>query len=309
LLRYLFQRLFMGVFTLLVVVLLTFFLMRLLPGGPFIDPRVPPALQAVLEQKYHLHEPLWLQAGAYLLNLLRGDLGPSLVSDDRSVLSIVQEGFAYSMAVGLPALLLGLVTGTLLGSWAGLSKAKWLQNALTSLGLVCLSTPGFIASGLLVLLFALQLNWLPAAAMALSPLDYTLPVLALSFSPFAFAFFLMRTAVQESFQQPHVRMKQTAGLSAGRIAWRHVLRNAWLPLVSLWGPLAANVLTGSFAVETIFAIPGLGHHFVHGVLNRDYTLVMGITLLYAALLIALSLLGDVVLGLLDPRLRDSEASA
>lgn len=293
-----------GLVTLLVVISLTFLLLRVMPGGPFdTERKVPPAIQANLEARYHLNEPLWRQYLIYMGGVVRGDLGPSYKYKSRSVTDIVGEATVTSVKLGLMALLLGTVIGVALGAWAGLTRSRWLDGLLSLVGVTGISTPLFIFAGFLVLTFALNLNWLPAATLD-SPRHYILPVIALSLLPFAYAFLLVRTTVKETRNQQYVLVKRSEGLSESAIATRHILRNSLIPLASIMGPIAAAVITGSFAVEFIFAIPGLGRHFITAVTNRDYTLVMGITIVYGVALILFNTLTEIIYGLLDPRLRE-----
>lgn len=298
------RRLFAGLLTLFVVISLTFLLLRLMPGGPFDQERkVPPAIKANIEARYHLNEPLWKQYAIYMGGVLRGDLGPSYKYKSRSVTDIVGEATATSTKLGMLALLVGTVGGVLLGTLAGLSRNRYVDGVLTLLGVASISTPLFIFGGFLVLIFALNLNWLPAATLE-TPQHYILPVLSLSLMPFSYAFLLTRTSVRETRSKQFVLIKRSEGLSEGVIAIRHILRNSLMPLVSILGPMAAAIITGSFAVEYIFAIPGLGKHFVTAVTNRDYTLVMGITIIYGVALIAFNTLTDILYGVLDPRMRE-----
>jgi oligopeptide transport system permease protein len=296
-----------GLLTVWVVITLTFGLIRLLPGGPFNDPKVTPAIQQVLEARFHLNDPLWVQYGHYMTDLIRGDLGPSMINEGRSVNTMLFEAAGYSVGLGLWALLIGGGLGVLVGTFAGLTRHPSVDAGLSLVGLLALSTPAFVLGGGLALWFSFTLNWLPAATLA-TPWHYVLPVATLSATPFAFTFLLVRTAIMDTKRLPFITLKQAAGLPQPRIAVRHVLRNSLLPLVSLAGPLAAGVVTGSFAVEALFAIPGLGKYFVNAVSSRDYTLLLGITVVYSLILIALNLLSDVVMLWLDPRLKD-EANA
>jgi oligopeptide transport system permease protein len=299
------RRLLTGLLTLFVVISLTFLLLRLMPGGPFDQERkVPPAIQANMEARYHLNEPLWKQYAIYIGGVVRGDLGPSYKYKSRSVSDIVGEATITSGKLGLMALLLGTTLGIALGAMAGLSRNRYIDGMLTLLGVASISTPLFIFGGFLVLLFSLTLNWLPAATLE-SPRHFILPVLSLSLMPFSYAFLLTRTTVRETRSQQYVLIKRSEGLSEGVIAIKHILRNSLIPIVSILGPVAAAIITGSFAVEYIFAIPGLGKHFVTAVTNRDYTLVMGITIIYGAALIVFNTLTDIVYGMLDPRLREA----
>jgi oligopeptide transport system permease protein len=294
-----------GLLTLFVVISLTFVLLRLMPGGPFDQERkVPPAIQANIEARYHLNEPLWKQYALYINGVLHGDLGPSYKYKSRTVSEIVGEATLTSAKLGLLALLIGGALGVGLGALAGLSRNRWVDGLLTLLGVTSISTPLFIFGGFLVLIFALTLNWLPAATLE-TPRHYILPVLSLSLMPFSYSFLLTRTTVRETQTLPHVLIKRSEGLSERVIALRHILRNSLIPLVSILGPIAAGIITGSFAIEYIFAVPGLGKHFVNAVTNRDYTLVMGITIIYGVALIVFNTLTDIIYGLLDPRLREA----
>ncbi|MDX2084479.1 MAG: ABC transporter permease [Candidatus Melainabacteria bacterium] len=297
------RRLLAGFLTLWVILTITFVLIRVLPGGPFQNPKVPESVQQALAAKYHLDAPVWVQYGAYMQGLLQGDLGPSLTAENRRVNDLVAESTGYSVQIGIPAMLLGSLLGVALGALAGLTRLSWLDAVLSVVGTASLAMPSFVFAGGLVLVFALGLQWLPAATVQ-TPGHYILPVVALSLSPFAFCFALIRNTVRENRLQPFVRVKQAAGLPPLHIALRHVLRNSLLPLLSILGPLTAAIVTGSFAVEYIFAVPGLGKHFINAVGNRDYTVVMGITVLYSVVLIVLNLLTDLLMGWLDPRLRE-----
>jgi len=302
------RRLLTGLLTLFVVISLTFALLRLMPGGPFDqERRVPPAIKANMEARYHLNEPMWKQYAIYVGGILHGDLGPSYKYKSRTVSDIVGEATATSAKLGLMALLVGGIVGVILGAIAGLSRNRWTDGFLTLLGVASISTPLFIFGGLLVLVFSLTLNWLPAATLE-TPAHYILPVLSLSLMPFSYAFLLTRTTVKETRSKQYVLIKRSEGVSENAIAVRHILRNSLIPLVSILGPIAAAIITGSFAVEYIFAIPGLGRHFVTAVTNRDYTLVMGITIVYGVALILFNTFTDILYGVLDPRLREEAKS-
>lgn len=304
-LSFILKRLLTGLVTLWLVVTLTFFLIRVLPGGPFDrDRALPPAIKANLEAQYHLDKSPLVQYQLYLSSLLKGDLGPSFKYQSRRVNDIVAESFWASFKIGALALVLGLVAGVVLGLFAGVTPFVWLDGLLSLLGVSSLSTPSFIFGGLLVLVFALELNWLPAARLV-SPAHYILPVVTLALVPFAYAFLLIRTQVKDVKTKPFVLIKRAFGLTEQTVQWQHVLRNAALPLLSILGPMAAALITGSFAVEFIFAVPGIGKHFINGVTNRDYTLVMGLTLIYSVILLSLNIMTDLLYGWLDPRLRDA----
>ena len=298
------RQLLTGLITLFVVITLTFVLMRLLPGGPFDEERVlPPEIKANIEAKYHLDKPLLVQYGYYLRDIAQGDLGPSYKFKTRRVNDIVGEATLVSFWIGFLALILGAFFGVVLGAMAGLTQNRSEDGALLLLGVTSVSMPSFIFGGFLVLVFSLWLKWFPAATLA-SPLHYVLPVITLALVPFAYSFLLIRTSVREMRTQPFVLIKKSFGLEERHVNVRHILRNSLLPLMSIIGPIAAAVMTGSFAVEYIFAVPGLGRHFITAVSNRDYTVVMGITIVYSVALIAFNMLTDMIYSYLDPRLRN-----
>ena len=301
---FLLKRLLAGVLTLWVVMSATFILLRFLPGGPFQNPKIPPQVIEQLEARFSLNQPIWVQYQHYVGNLLQGDLGPSLASESRSVSSIVQQSFETSLKIGFPALLIGLFAGVSTALIAASRYQQMPDHVLSIAGLTALSMPTFIFSGVLILIFSLGLGWLPAATLN-HPLGYVLPVLSLSLVPFSFSFLLLRTTLLEALNLPYIQAKKAAGLSYTRIVQKHWLRNSLLPLLAVFGPIAATLVTGSFAVEYIFALPGMGKQFINAVNNRDYTVVMGITLTYSALLISLNVLSEFLTGWLDPRLKES----
>ncbi|MDH4379746.1 MAG: ABC transporter permease [Vampirovibrionales bacterium] len=295
--------------TLLMVMVVTFALLRALPGGPFDkDKRLPPAVMEQLEAKYHLNAPVWQQLLAYSGNVLRGDLGPSYKYTSRTVQEVMSEALPPTLILGALSLLLGCSAGmsVALLPWLLPARAQQTKAALdtlaSTLGLASLSAPSFVVAGSLVLLFALELRWLPAARLT-NPMDAILPTLALATVPFGYTVLWVRKALWQQAGQGYLQVKHALGIQANQITLNHQWRNALLPWMSLMGPLAAGLLTGSFAVETIFAIPGVGKLFVLSVIDRDYPVVMGITLLYSVLLIALNLVSESLLRWLDPRLR------
>ncbi len=308
--RIILKQLLAGVLTLWVVVTATFFLLRLLPGGPFdAEKRLPPAIQQQIEAKYHLNEPVWQQYGRYMGGLLHGDLGPSYKYLSRSVNDMVAQAAGPSFVIGGGALLLGCLVGLVVAivpRWWHTSDFSaghaGLERSTHLLGVLALSTPSFIVAGVLVLVGALWLHWFPAARLS-SAHHAVLPIVSLALVPFAYTVLWVRNAMATVAKQPYIHTKAAFGLAHGQLVLAHIARNALLPWVALLGPLAAALLTGSFAVEFIFAIPGLGKYFITAVTDRDYPLVMGITLLYSTLLITLNTVTDIALRWLDPRLR------
>jgi oligopeptide transport system permease protein len=298
------KKLLNAMLTLFVVISLTFFLLHQLPGGPFDqDRKLPPAIQANIEAKYHLNEPLVKQYLFYMGNILHGDFGPSYKYVSRTVNDIVAEGGWVSFKLGFAALFLGISVGLLLGTFAGMTENRWLDGVLSAFGITSISLPSFIFGAFLVLVFADYFNLLPAARLE-TPQHYILPIIALSITPFAYTFMLIRTTVKEIRHEQFVTIKRCFGIPESKITFLHVLRNSLIPLISILGPVSAMIVTGSFAVELIFAIPGIGKYFVTAVSNRDYTLVMGITILYSVILIIFNTFTDVLYTIADPRFRE-----
>jgi oligopeptide transport system permease protein len=297
-----FQRVLTAFITLWVVMTLTFVMLRTLPGGPFdSDRQLPPAVQTALNERFQLDQPVWQQYGGYLARLAHGDLGPSYKYWTRSVNEMVWDGAKVSVQLGWWALLLGSLLGIGAGLWAGQTQHAGVRRLLDFLGVLTLSAPSFMVGGVLVFVFAFSLHWLPAARLA-SPWHAVLPIVALSLTPFSYALMLVASAVKQVKQETFVQMKRAAGLPELRIFLKHVLKNALTAYVAILGPIAAMLVTGSFATEFLFALPGLGKTFISGVINRDYTLVMGITLFYSVALILFNLATDVLQVWLDPRL-------
>lgn len=303
-LQYVFKRLLGAVPTLLAIVTLAFFLVRLAPGGPFDRERpVPPEIAANLERAYHLDQPLLVQYGYYLLNVARGDFGPSFKYKDHSVSELIAEGFPVSMQLGLAAMLLALLIGIPAGMVAALKQNQALDHAVMAVAMTGITIPNFVMAPLLALVFGVFLHWLPVAGWDQGWKSAVLPVIALALPQIAYAARMMRASMLETLGSPHIRTAFAKGLPLRLILWRHVLKGALLPVISWLGPATAAIITGSVVIEQIFGIPGIGRHFVQGALNRDYTLVMGVVVFYGALIIAMNLLVDVVYGLMDPRVR------
>lgn len=301
--RYLAARLLLSLLTFWVIVTLVFFLLRLAPGGPFDgERRLPPEVEANLEAAYHLDEPLPRQYLRYLGMLVSGDLGPSFKQKDFSVNELVASGAPVSLLVGGLALLLATASGLAIGLMAGIHPGgRWdiLLMGITNLGL---ALPAIVLAPLSVLVFAVMLGWLPAGGVG-SPAHYVLPPITLAL-PFSAAIArLTRGSVAETLSEPHVRTARAKGLPQRRILHRHVLPLALLPVVSFLGPAAAAMLTGSVVIEQVFDLPGIGRYFVQGALNRDYTLVMGVVIVYAGLILLLNLLVDLAYARFDPRIR------
>lgn len=305
---FLLRKLFFMTLTLWVVITITFFLMHAVPGGPFTrEKELPDAVKKNIEARYHLNDPLWKQYADYLLNLVRFDLGPSFKYEGRTVNEIIKEGFPVSAVLGFTAVCIALLVGIPAGVMAALRQNKWLDHVIMFFSIFGVSIPSFIIAVLLMYVFALKLGWFPAA-MWESPRHIVLPALTLSLHPMAFIARLMRSSMLEVLQQDYIRTARAKGLSWAQVIWRHAMKNAMIPVATYLGPLLAGILTGSFVVEHIFAIPGLGKHFVTSVSNRDYTVILGVTVFYSAFLIVMNFLVDVSYAILDPRIRFESAS-
>ena len=303
--RYFISRLVGAIPTLFIIVTLAFFLIRLAPGVPFDSERpVPPQIAENLNQAYHLDEPLPLQYGRYVWNLLHGDFGPSFKYHDYSVTELIRSGFPVSLRIGGLAILLALFIGVLLGALAALRQNSWLDYGVMSVAMTGIAIPNFVMAPLLTLVFGVFLHWLPVGGWGDGNLRHTvLPVIALGLPQIAYIARLTRASMIETLNSLYIRTARAKGLSSWLILRRHAARAALLPVISYLGPATAAIITGSVVIEQIFGIPGIGRHFVQGALNRDYTLVMGVVVFYGALIILLNLLVDLIYAWLDPRIR------
>jgi oligopeptide transport system permease protein len=305
--RYALLRLAQGLPVLLVVATITFVLLRFLPGGPFdSDKALPPEVIRNIEARYRLDAPLLEQYAHYLAGIARGDLGPSYKYIGRDVSAILADALPVSLLLGSVSLLLAIAAGIPIGLAAGARRGQAADRALQGLALLGLSLPGFVLGAALVLGVGLGLGWLPAALWE-GPRYVILPALTLAALPATYIAQLTRTSVIEVMDLDYVRTARAKGLPESIVRRRHVLRNALLAVVTYFGPLLAVLLTGSFVVEQIFAVPGMGRFFVTAVTNRDYPLVLGVTLVYAALVVLSNLAVDLLYSWLDPRIRPGEA--
>jgi len=302
-LRFITSRLLQSLLALYLIVTATFFMLRFVPGGPFTaEKAVPPEILRNLEAYYGLDQPLPRQYLNYLGGLLRGDLGPSFRYSNRTVNEILADKLPVSVELGLWSLAVALVLGLSLGIVAALRRNTWADYLASAIGMTGLSVPTFVIGPLGVLVFAIHLGWFSASGWYL-PADRVLPSLVLGLAYAAPISRLTRGGLLEVLHQDYIRTARAKGASELRVVCRHALRGGLLPVVAYLGPAIAGILTGSFVIETIFQIPGLGREFVTSAFNRDYTLVLGTVILYAALLMALNLLVDVVQAWMNPRVR------
>jgi oligopeptide transport system permease protein len=301
--RLLLRRAAWGIGVLWLVATLTFALLRVLPGGPFdSEKQLPPEIRANVEAKYHLDEPMWLQYARYLAGVARGDLGPSFKYLGRDVATILAETFPVSFGLGAMALTVAVVLGLGLGVAAGHRPDGWIDRGAMVLATAGVALPNFVLGVALVLVVSHQLHWLPPALWE-GPRYLVLPALTLGLAPAAYIARLTRASLLDAARQDYLKTAYAKGLSSRAVLVRHQLPNALMPVVTILGPLTAALITGSFVVEFLFAVPGMGRFFITAVTNRDYPLIMGVTLLYAALLIAANLVVDIVTVWLDPRIR------
>lgn len=301
--KYVVKRVLLAIVTLWLVATLTFGLMFLVPGGPFLAEKSPSeATLKALNEKYGLDQPKIVQYKNYMVKLVQGDMGLSIKQRGRTVNQIIIRGFKVSARVGGIAILLAVIIGVPLGSIAALNRGKWLDNAIIVISTCGIAVPSFVVSTVLLMIFSVQLDLLPTYGLT-SPLHYIMPVAALSFYPAAYISRLMRSSMLEVLGQDYMRTAKAKGLSQFLMLFKHALRNAILPVVTYLGPLLAYTLTGSFVVEKIFTIPGLGSDFISSIINRDYTLIMGTTIFLAALIITMNLVVDVAYKLVDPRIK------
>jgi oligopeptide transport system permease protein len=299
------ERLLWVVPTLFLIVAMAFVLMRLTPGGPFDAERaLPPEIEANLRAAYGLDKPLHEQFISYVAGLARGDFGPSFKYKDFSVSELIAQGAPVSATIGGLALALAVVLGVFLGTIAALRQNSAVDSAVMGLSLAGTAVPSFVTAPILSLVFGVALGWLPVAGWGDGSLrNLVLPVIALALPQVATLARLTRASMIETLRANHVRTARAKGLSQRLIIWRHAMPAAMLPVVSYLGPAAAGLLTGSVVIETVFGLPGIGRYFVQGALNRDYTLVLGVVVLYACLLVLFNLIVDLAYGWLDPRIR------
>lgn len=301
--RYIAKRVLMAIVTIWLVATITFFLMYLVPGGPFLAEKTPSAatLEA-LNKKYGLDQPVIVQYKNYMLNLLKGEMGESIKQRGRTVGDIISRGFKVSARVGGISILVSIFLGVPLGCIAALNRGKWSDNLIIVIATFGIAVPSFVVSTVLMMIFSVKLNLLPTYGLT-SWKHYIMPVIALSFYPTAYITRLMRTSMLEVLGQDYMRTAKAKGLSQFKTLFKHALRNAILPVVTYLGPMIAYTLTGSFVVERIFTIPGLGNEFISSITGRDYTMIMGTTIFLATLVIIMNLVVDIAYKVIDPRIK------
>ena len=301
--KYIFKRLGISVVTIFIVITATFFLMRLMPGGPFDGEKpLPPEIKAVLMAKYGLDKSMGEQYQMYLGDLLKGDLGPSMKYKGREVQEIIGYSFPTSAKLGSVVVVSSLLLGIILGIIAALKYNKWPDSVCMILATLGVTVPGFVIATLLMYIFGVKLNILPITGLD-SMKIYILPTIALSGYSIAFISRLARSKLLEVLKSDYIRTARAKGVNSRNIIVKHALRNTLIPVVTYLGPLIAGILTGSFVIEKIFAIPGLGREFVTTITNRDYTTILGVTIFYSALIIVCNLIVDILYVIIDPRIK------
>jgi oligopeptide transport system permease protein len=303
--RYFFTRLAGAVPTLFIIITITFFLMRAAPGGPFDQEQaLAPEIKANLQRAYGLDQPVWTQYGRYLKSLLHGDFGPSFKYKDFTVTELIGQGFPVTLQLGVMAIALALLLGVPLGTFAALHHNSAADTATMSLVVTGIAIPSFVVLPFLGLLFGVYLHWLPVAGWESGSLRHlALPVIALALPPLAYIARLTRGSMLEILRSHYIRTAFAKGLPLHSVIIRHALKPALAPVASYLVPAVASILTGSLVVESIAGLPGIGRYLVQGAINRDYTLVLGMVIIYSALLIVMGLLVDLLYAWLDPRVR------
>lgn len=305
-LRYIIIRLLSAIPVLFFVILITFTLVRLAPGGPFDEERtVPPQVLENLNKRYHLDDPLVIQFRDYLFNLVQGDFGPSFKYPSRSVTEIISTGMPVTVELGIYALLVAAIIGISAGIFAGL-KPNSLQDYLPmSAAMIGICLPSFVLGPLLILIFGIGFEWLPVSGWGSAAGDKILPSITLGAAYAAYVARLTRGGMLEVMSQDYIRTARAKGLSQPRIVFHHALRGALSPVVAFAGPAAAGLLSGSFVVETIFQIPGLGRFYLQAAFNRDYTMILGTTIFFASLIILFNFLADILQAWMNPKVRQA----
>ena len=301
--KYIAKRIGLAIVTIWAVATITFFLMNLVPGGPFLSEKaISPQATAALEAKYGLDKPLFQQYLTYIKDALHGDFGDSLKQRGRTVMDIIKMKFPVSARVGGVSVLVSLILGVPLGCIAALKRGKFADSLISVVATCGIAVPSFVICTLLLYFFGVKLQILPTMGLTTAK-HYVMPVMALAFYPTAYIMRLMRSSMLDVLGQDYMRTAKAKGLAGGKILFKHALRNAILPVITYVGPLLAYTVTGSFVVEKIFTIPGLGGEFIAAINGRDYTLIMGTTIFLPTLIILMNVVVDIVYKLVDPRIK------
>lgn len=302
--KYIVKRLLMGVVALLVLATITFFMMKAIPGNPFSreNKAMSPSQMEKLNEQYGLDKPILEQYLTYMGNALQGNFGESIKKTGQTVISIIAQDAPVTARLGAVAFVIALVVGIGFGMVSALTKSRVANSIITILATFGVSFPSFLLAMLAMILFGVNLKWLPLAGLS-TPKHYILPAFALALSPISMITRLTRSSLTDVMNKDYITLARSKGTSNLMVILKHGLKNALLPVVTYCGPMLVGLLTGSFVIETLFSIPGIGKEFVSSVSNRDYTLIMGLTIFLGALMILMNLLSDVVAALIDPRIK------
>ncbi len=301
--KYLIKRVLLMIVTLFMIALLTFCLMHIVPGSPFTSQKqVSQAVMDALMAKYNLDDPLWKQFVDYMVGVLHFDFGPSYKYTGKTVNDFIEGGMPYSGTLGLVTLVFVLLMSIPMGIVAALRNGRWQDMLLMFFATLGVTIPSFVIATGLLYIFSFKLGWTPVYGVD-NWKGYILPMIAMGGYSISFLARLMRSSLLEVMGQDYIRTARAKGISEVRIIWKHALRNALIPVITVLGPTIANLLTGSFVIEKIFAIPGLGGYFVNSVTQRDYTTIMGMTIFYATVLVAMIFIVDIFYCLIDPRIK------
>ena len=304
--KYIFQRLIYAFITILCIATITFMIMKVIPGDPFHNDKISPEVRQALLQKYGLNQPVMTQYKIYMKNVLKGDFGTSFKYAGRSVTNIIKDSFPKSFALGWRAMIFATFFGLLFGVIAALKHEKAADYLVILIAIIGVSVPNMVLGPLLAYWFGVDLGWLPVTVRQGSEISMILPSFTLGLGTLAFIARLMRTTTLEVLGNDYIQTAKAKGLATPEIVWRHVIRNAIMPVITVLGPLFAGIITGSIIIESVFAVGGLGEYFVNSILAQDYSMIMGITLFYAILIILSILIVDLAYGFIDPKLRISD---
>ena len=303
-LKYVIKRLLYGAITLFALMAITFFLMHSIPGSPFAGEmsKLPASVKELMIQHYQLDQPTYVQFFSYLKNVLQGDFGTSLVRKGQNVMDIINRGLPYTAKLGACAFCVAMVLGVLLGAVSAFSKKKWVQGLTAFIATIGVSVPSFLFALFLMYVLGVWLKILPIIGLN-SPQSFVMPSIALAMSPIAMISRLTKSSLSEELRQDYMILALSKGTGYTKAIFKHALKNAIIPVITYAGPLLATLLTGSFVVESMFSIPGIGAEFVGSVSNRDYTLIMALTIFYGGMVIVANIITDVISAMIDPRIR------
>jgi oligopeptide transport system permease protein len=303
-LKYSIKRLLMGCLTLFILATITFFGVHAMPGDPFAQDNkvMSPETYAALEKKYGLDKPLGEQYIIYLTNAVQGDFGESISKPGQQVVDIILKRAPVTAGLGVVAFTLSVVVGLTFGIISALSKKRWVNSAITAFATFGVSIPGFLFAMIIMIIFAVNLGWLPVMGLT-TPKHYIMPSIAIALSSISMITRLSRSSLRDVMNKDYITLARSKGTSELWVIIKHGLKNALLPVITYCGPMFAGLVTGSMVIETLFSIPGIGAEFTMSITNRDYTLVMGLTLFFGALVIVMNLVSDIVAAMVDPRIK------